>query len=86
MKDLNWRLLIAMGTVPSILLGTSAYYRLYESPSFLTSNQRKGEAVRILRDIKACNETPLNQPMAVARIALEDNSCLERNESRQKLM
>lgn len=65
MKDLNWRLLIAMGTVPSIILGTSAYYRLYESPSFLTSNQRKGEAVRVLRDIQACNATPLNQPLAV---------------------
>ena len=43
MKNLDWRLLIVLGAIPAITLGTLSYYWLYESPSFLAGKGKKQE-------------------------------------------
>eukprot|EP00392_Amoebophrya_sp_AT5.2_P000926 g928.t1 len=59
MRDLDWRWLITMGALPSIVLGLYAYYELYESPLWLaTQPGRQSEAVRMLEKIRAANYVP----------------------------
>lgn len=58
MKHLDWRWLILLGSIPSIILLFSAYFFLSESPFFLASEGRKEEAAAVLNKIARDNCRP----------------------------
>jgi len=55
MKQLDWRWLILMGTVPSVLFLVTSYLFLMESPSYLALHGRVDEAEKELMDLRLSN-------------------------------
>jgi len=55
MRELNWRRLLAMGAIPSIIIGCLAAAFLFESPFFLALNGRHFRAKRTLEDMRRLN-------------------------------
>lgn len=55
MKQLNWRWLLAMGAIPSFVLGIFAYLFLRQSPSYLAMIGEPKEATKILEAIAKDN-------------------------------
>lgn len=58
MKTLDWRWLILLGSIPSVILFLFSYFLLPESPLFLASEGRKQEATEVLNDIARLNCKP----------------------------
>jgi len=58
MKDLDWRVLLALGCVPSGILGVFAYLYLYESPSYLAATGRTVDAKKELEKMRDANGMP----------------------------
>jgi len=70
MKELDWRWLILMGSIPSLILLLASYFMLPESPYFLAADGRKEEGKRVLQDIADMNcrsDTDCNFQMVVKR-------------------
>lgn len=55
MVELNWRRLLAVGAIPSGIIGAAAYLYLLESPSLLAAKGRVEEAKTVLKDIRELN-------------------------------
>ncbi|CAD7939022.1 unnamed protein product [Amoebophrya sp. A120] len=56
MRELDWRWLITMGALPSLILGLYAYYELHESPMWLkTQPNRESEAAEVLGSMRRAN-------------------------------
>lgn len=55
MENLNWRLLICVGAIPSLIFLFAAILFLNESPSFLLVNGRRQEAERVLTSLRDDN-------------------------------
>jgi len=55
MVDLNWRRLLALGAIPSGIIGAVAYLYLLESPQLLAAKNRVSEAKDVLAQMRAYN-------------------------------
>lgn len=72
MKDLHWRVLLAVGALPSLLIGLVAMYKLEESPTFLSSKRRNGDAYKTLTRLRAQNGRD-DVPVEFTAAALSDD-------------
>lgn len=52
MEHLQWRLLLRLGAIPSLVLGVGALFFLPQSPSFLSINGRHEDAKKVLQAMK----------------------------------
>lgn len=67
MRDLDWRWLLAMGAVPSVILFILAFFRLQESPPFLAQigqHQKAHETLEEMRRNNACPEVDITYRIA----------------------
>lgn len=58
MKHVDWRILIVLGALPSLVFMALGYLLLAESPSWLAANGRKEEAKQILSNMRRMNRRP----------------------------
>ncbi|CAD7930898.1 unnamed protein product [Amoebophrya sp. A25] len=55
MKDLDWRWLIVMGSIPSMMFGIYGMFVLHESPAWLYSQEKIQEAIEVLEWVRGEN-------------------------------
>jgi putative MFS transporter len=58
LQDLNWRRLLILGAIPSLIFGILSYFFLIESPKYLASSGRTLEARAALEVIRSTNGAP----------------------------
>lgn len=63
MRNLSWRWLIAMGSIPSAVLFVLAAFFLYETPSFLAVHGRNEEAKKVLEKMSRQNGLPESESL-----------------------
>jgi len=55
LQQLNWRRLLILGAIPSLIFGVLSYFFLIESPKYLASNGKAAEARAALEVIRSTN-------------------------------
>eukprot|EP00418_Pyrodinium_bahamense_P069585 CAMPEP_0179096324 /NCGR_PEP_ID=MMETSP0796-20121207/44277_1 /TAXON_ID=73915 /ORGANISM="Pyrodinium bahamense, Strain pbaha01" /LENGTH=467 /DNA_ID=CAMNT_0020794043 /DNA_START=100 /DNA_END=1503 /DNA_ORIENTATION=+ len=62
LQQLNWRRLLVLGTLPSVVFGSLAYPFLMESPKYLAAKGQTAEAREVLSAIGRANGSPASIP------------------------
>mmetsp|Transcript_4238 Transcript_4238/g.13560 ORF Transcript_4238/g.13560 Transcript_4238/m.13560 type:complete len:468 (+) Transcript_4238:112-1515(+) len=63
LHDLHWRALLILGAAPSLAFGVAACFFLVESPKYLATSGRGGEAHEALCSLAAANGRPAPPPV-----------------------
>mmetsp|Transcript_128717 Transcript_128717/g.274753 ORF Transcript_128717/g.274753 Transcript_128717/m.274753 type:complete len:508 (+) Transcript_128717:152-1675(+) len=58
MRALDWRWLLVMGSIPSLIMGTFAFCFLHQSPAYLAVQGEYDQAIEVLESMRKDNRVP----------------------------